>query len=185
MPGPTFNSVNQSPHSDLLKKLRSRKALIGIVGLGYVGLPLSLALLETGYQVLGLDIDQAKVDAINQGISYIQSINSSRIEQAHQKQMLEATTDFAKAAKADALIICVPTPLNQYREPDLSFIRNTMASLLPYLRPGQVLSLESTTYPGTTEEVLRPLIEKQLGFAIGESVFLVYSLNEKIPGIAL
>ncbi len=177
-------SSNPSTHkSELLEKLRSRRALIGIVGLGYVGLPLSLTYAEVGYRVLGLDIDQRKTDEINVGQSYIQHIDSGRIAQAQEGQRFEATTDFARAAEADALILCVPTPLNQYREPDLSFIRDTMVGLLPYLRPGQVLSLESTTYPGTTEEELRPLIE-QRGFTVGEDVFLVYSPEREDPGNA-
>ena len=176
-------SSNSHHHSFLLEKLQSRQALIGIVGLGYVGLPLSLTYAEVGYRVLGLDIDQAKADAINQGQSYIEHIDGERVAQARQDQKLEATTNFARAAEADALILCVPTPLNQYREPDLSFIRATMAGLLPHLRAGQVLSLESTTYPGTTEEELRPLIE-QRGFKVGEEMFLVYSPEREDPGNA-
>ena len=171
-------------HRDqLLHRLRSRESLIGVVGLGYVGLPLSLTYAENGYRVLGLDIDASKIEAINAGESYIQHIDAGRVQRARQQQKLEASTDFARAAEADALILCVPTPLNQYREPDLSFIRNTMAALLPHLRPGQVLSLESTTYPGTTEEELRPLVEQQ-GLVIGESFFLVYSPEREDPGNA-
>ena len=169
--------------AELLNKLRSRQALIGIVGLGYVGLPLSLTYAEVGYRVLGLDIDQSKADAINNGRSYIEHIDGARVAQARQNSRLEATIDFSRAAEADALILCVPTPLNEYREPDLSFIRATMAALLPYLRAGQVLSLESTTYPGTSEEELRPLIEQQ-GFTVGDDVFLVYSPEREDPGNA-
>ena len=169
--------------AELLEKLRSRQALIGIVGLGYVGLPLSLTYAEVGYQVLGLDIDQVKADSINQGESYIEHIGTERVSRARQEQRFEATVDFCRAVEADALILCVPTPLNQYREPDLSFVRATMAALLPYLRPGQILSLESTTYPGTTEEELRPLIEER-GFTVGEDVFLVYSPEREDPGNA-
>ena len=120
-------------------------------------------------------------DAINQGRSYIQHIDAQRVAKAQQQKQLEATTDFTRAAEVDALILCVPTPLNQYREPDLSFIRATMAALLPHLRPGQVLSLESTTYPGTTEEELRPLIE-QRGLTVGKDIFLVYSPEREDPG---
>ena len=167
----------------LLRKLTSREAQIGIVGLGYVGLPLSLAYAEAGYSVLGLDIDATKADAINQGLSYIQHIDAERVAHAVHQQKLKATTAFIHAAEVDALILCVPTPLNQYREPDLSFIRATMSKLLPYLRPGQVISLESTTYPGTTEEELRPLIESQ-GRTIGKDVFLVYSPEREDPGNA-
>lgn len=174
-------SPDQPHHVELLQRLRDRQALIGVVGLGYVGLPLCLTYAETGYRVLGLDIDQTKISAIQDGRSYIQHIDGSRVQQARSLGRLEASIDFARAAEADALILCVPTPLNQYREPDLSFIRDTMAALLPYLRPGQVLSLESTTYPGTTEEELRPLVERQ-GLVIGESFFLVYSPEREDPG---
>ena len=177
----SFLSSNVSYQAELLEKLRSSQALIGIVGLGYVGLPLSLTYSEVGYRVLGLDIDQAKADAINRGQSYIDHIDGERVAKARLKQRLEATTDFARAAEVDALILCVPTPLNQYREPDLSFIRATMEALLPHLHAGQVLSLESTTYPGTTEEELRPLIE-QRGLKVGEDIFLVYSPEREDPG---
>ena len=129
------NSIHQS---DLLQRLRSRQAVICVVGLGYVGLPLSLTFAEAGYRVLGLDIDQAKVDSINQGLSYIDHIDSERILKAKEEKRIQAATDFSRAEEADALILCVPTPLNQYREPDLSFIRATMAALLPYLHSGQV-----------------------------------------------
>ena len=167
----------------LLEKLHNRQALIGVVGLGYVGLPLCLTYVEKGYQVLGLDIDQSKIDSINQGTSYIKHVKSKRILNAKSDKRLNATTDFAKASDADALILCVPTPLNQYREPDLSFIHATMKQLLPHLRAGQVISLESTTYPGTTEEELRPLIEDR-GLKVGQDVFLVYSPEREDPGNA-
>jgi len=167
----------------LLARLHNQEALIGVVGLGYVGLPLSLTFAEHGYRVLGFDIDTSKIAAINQGISYIQHIATERIATAKSQQRLEATTHFERAVEVDALILCVPTPLNRYREPDLSFIRSTMDSLLPHIRAGQVLSLESTTYPGTTEEELRPLVE-QCGLTIGENFFLVYSPEREDPGNA-
>ncbi len=170
-------------HQSLLQRLRQRKARIGVVGLGYVGLPLILAYAEKGYQVLGLDIDPAKIEAIMAGRSYIEHIDSARVAQAQQAGLLEATTDFQQAVEADALIICVPTPLNKYREPDLSFIQRTMEALLPYLRLGQVVSLESTTYPGTTEEELLPTIEAR-GLKVGTDVFLVYSPEREDPGNA-
>ena len=164
----------------VLKKLRTRRALLCIVGLGYVGLPLSSLTPK-----LAISVGQIgrRKRAISQGQSYIKHIDGERVAEAIHEKRFEATTDFARAAEADALILCVPTPLNQYREPDLSFIRATMAALLPYLRPGQVLSLESTTYPGTTEEELRPLVEQQ-GLVIGESFFLVYSPEREDPGNA-
>jgi UDP-N-acetyl-D-glucosamine dehydrogenase len=178
-----INLQGSDHQTRLLTRLRNQEALIGVVGLGYVGLPLSLTFAEHGYRVLGFDIDTSKIAAINQGASYIQHIATERVATAKSQQRLEATTDFARAVEVDALILCVPTPLNRYREPDLSFIRSTMDSLLPHFRAGQVLSLESTTYPGTTEEELRPLVE-QCGLAIGESFFLIYSPEREDPGNA-
>src|SRR5690606_33823749 len=128
----------------LIEKLKNKSAVIGIVGLGYVGLPLMLRYSEVGYKVLGLDIDTSKVDSLNQGKSYIEHISSDSIANALTLGF-EATTDFSRASEADALIICVPTPLNKYREPDLSFVTDTTDALVPYLRAGQAFSLESTT----------------------------------------
>lgn len=164
----------------LLGRLNERTASIGIVGLGYVGLPLVLRYAEVGYRVVGFDIDQSKIDCIVQGKSYIEHIPSEAIARAV-GQGFEATTDFARAADVDALILCVPTPLNKYREPDLSFVLGTTDSLVPHLRAGQVVSLESTTYPGTTDEELLPRIESR-GFKVGQDVFLVYSPEREDPG---
>lgn len=164
----------------LLDKLNNKDAVIGIVGLGYVGLPLVLRYAEVGYKVVGFDIDQSKIDHIAQGKSYIEHIPASAINAAVDRGF-EATTDFTRASDVDALILCVPTPLNKYREPDLSFVLDTTDSLVPYLRPGQVMSLESTTYPGTTDEELLPRIESR-GFKVGEDVFLVYSPEREDPG---
>lgn len=165
---------------ELLKKLASKDAVIGIVGLGYVGLPLMLRYNEVGFRVLGFDIDNSKVDALMQGQSYIEHIPPAAIAQAR-SQGFEATANFSRAGEADALIICVPTPLNKYREPDLSFVLDTTESLVPYLRKGHVVSLESTTYPGTTEEELLPRVESG-GLRVGEDVFLVYSPEREDPG---
>lgn len=164
----------------LLGRLNERTASIGIVGLGYVGLPLVLRYAEVGYRVVGFDIDQSKIDCIAQGKSYIEHIPSEAIARAV-GQGFEATTDFARAVDVDALILCVPTPLNKYREPDLSFVLDTTDSLVPHLRAGQVVSLESTTYPGTTDEELLPRIESR-GFKVGQDVFLVYSPEREDPG---
>jgi UDP-N-acetyl-D-glucosamine dehydrogenase len=164
----------------LLRKLRERSATIGIVGMGYVGLPLALRYAEVGYAVLGLDIDARRVEALNAGRSYIEHIPAEAVARARARKF-GATTDFASATHADALIICVPTPLNKYREPDLSFVLGTIESLLPHLRPGQVVSLESTTYPGTTEEELRPRIESR-GLRVGADAFLCYSPEREDPG---
>ncbi|MGY4824477.1 nucleotide sugar dehydrogenase [Stutzerimonas chloritidismutans] len=164
----------------LLDKLNSKTSVIGIVGLGYVGLPLVLRYSEVGYRVVGFDIDQSKIDHIEAGTSYIEHIPAAAIARAVE-QGFEATTDFTRASDVDALILCVPTPLNKYREPDLSFVLDTTDSLVPYLRAGQVVSLESTTYPGTTDEELLPRIESR-GFKVGQDVFLVYSPEREDPG---
>lgn len=164
----------------LIEKLKNKSAVIGIVGLGYVGLPLMLRYSEVGYKVLGLDIDTSKVNSLNQGKSYIEHISSESIANALTLGF-EATTDFSRATEADALIICVPTPLNKYREPDLSFVTDTTDSLVPYLRAGQVFSLESTTYPGTTDEELKPRVESN-GLKVGQDIFLVYSPEREDPG---
>lgn len=164
---------------DFLGKIENRSATIGIVGLGYVGLPLMLRYAEVGFRVLGIDIDGEKVTRLNKGESYIEHIPASAIAEARRKGF-EATTDFSRSTEADALIICVPTPLNRYREPDLSFVLNTMDALTPHLRRGQIVSLESTTYPGTTDEELKPRIESR-GFKVGEDVFLVFSPEREDP----
>jgi UDP-N-acetyl-D-glucosamine dehydrogenase len=166
----------------LIQKLNDKQAIIGIVGLGYVGLPLTIRYCEVSYKVIGFDIDPNKVSLLNQGKSYIEHIPSSSIQRAV-VQGFEATTDFSRVSEADALILCVPTPLNQYREPDLSFVINTTEALLPYLRPGQVVSLESTTYPGTTDEELLPRIQST-GLKVGHDAFLVYSPEREDPGNA-
>ena len=164
----------------LLNKLNDKTAIIGIVGLGYVGLPLAIRYAEVGYKVIGLDIDSKKAECIGQGQTYIEHIPDAAIQGAVE-QGFEATTDFTRAAEIDALILCVPTPLDDHREPDLSFVTDTLESLLPYLRKHQVVSLESTTYPGTTEEELKPRIEST-GLKVGEDLFLVYSPEREDPG---
>jgi len=164
-----------------LNKISNKEAIIGIVGLGYVGLPLMLRFAEMGYRVLGIDVDQQKNSTINQGKSYIQHISSERVDAV--KRKIRATSDFSESRDVDALILCVPTPLNKYREPDLSYVIQTMDSLLPYLRKGQLVSLESTTYPGTTEEELKPRIES-VGLIVGEDIFLTFSPEREDPGNA-
>lgn len=163
-----------------IDKFKSRDALIGIVGLGYVGLPLMLRYNAIGFRVLGIDIDVEKVSQLNAGKSYIEHIASEHVARARNSGF-EATCDFARASECDALILCVPTPLNKYREPDMSFVINTTDAITPYLRAGQVVSLESTTYPGTTEEELLPRVEST-GLKVGESIFLVYSPEREDPG---
>ena len=164
----------------IIKKLNSKSAKIGIIGLGYVGLPLALCFSEAGYQVLGFDTDESKITALAAGQSYIEHIGRPRVEKACAAG-LTATSDFSRAREVDALILCVPTPLNRYREPDLRFVINSIENLVPFLHKGQVVSLESTTYPGTTEEELLPRIEAT-GLRVGEDIFLVYSPEREDPG---
>lgn len=165
---------------EIIQKLKAKQATIGIVGMGYVGLPLMLRYNAIGFQVIGIDIDQDWVDLLNSGKSKIEHIPHEAIAKACASGF-EATTDFARASECDALLLCVPTPLNKYREPDLSYVLSTVNSLQPHLRENQVMSLESTTYPGTTEEELLPRIEER-GFKVGENYFLVYSPEREDPG---
>src|SRR5271155_4487350 len=141
-----------------MKRLESRTAKIGVIGLGYVGLPLSLLLSEAGFKVTGFDIDAKKVTDLEAGRSYIFRIPAEEIQTAR-KQGLQATTDFSQLSAMDAIIMCVPTPLTEHREPDLSYVENTAKSAAPWIREGQLVVLESTTYPGTTEELMIPVLE--------------------------
>jgi UDP-N-acetyl-D-glucosamine dehydrogenase len=165
----------------ILSKINDKTAVVGVVGLGYVGLPLIKRLNEVGFPTLGLDIDQTKIDALTDGKSYIKHINVDDIESAISSGKCQVSSNFSKAKNADVIILCVPTPLNKYREPDLSYVTGSVDTLLPHLRPGQLLSLESTTYPGTTEEELLPRVEAQ-GLKVGQDIFLVYSPEREDPG---
>jgi UDP-N-acetyl-D-glucosamine dehydrogenase len=147
---------------DLKSRIEARKARVGIIGLGYVGLPLALLYSEQKFPVTGFDIDTKKVDTLAKGGSYIFRISPEEIQSA-KGSGFNATSDYSRIREMDAIIICVPTPLNEYHEPDLSFITNTAHAVAPHLRPGQIVILESTTYPGTTEEVLIPILEKENG----------------------
>ena len=164
----------------LREKITSRTATVGIYGLGYVGLPLALRFCEVGIKVIGFDIDDYKVDTLNAGQSYIERLTPQRIKHAL-AQGLEAPNDFSRSGEVDALIICVPTPLNAHREPDLSFVINTIETILPHFRAGQLLSLESTTWPGTTDEELAPRLEAK-GFTPGQNCALVFSPEREDPG---
>ena len=146
--------------SQLKARIATREAKIGVIGLGYVGLPLTLLYMDQGFLVTGFDIDQRKVDALMEGKSYIYRIPGEEIQEARAKGLV-ATSEFRRLAEMDAIIICVPTPLNDYQEPDTSFISNTAHAIAPHLRAGQLVVLESTTYPGTTEELLVPVLENE------------------------
>ena len=163
----------------LIHKINKKSAVIGIFGLGYIGLPLAIRFAEVGFKVLGFDIDKGKVKKLMNGESYIDYIKPLKIKKLLNN--FEATCDFSCSSDVDALILCVPTPLKKNKKPDLSFVINTMSMLVPYMRKGQLLSLESTTYPGTTEEELLPRIEKK-GLKVGKDFFLTYSPEREDPG---
>jgi UDP-N-acetyl-D-glucosamine dehydrogenase len=170
-----------STHLDAFtEKIANKSLTAGIVGLGYVGLPLAQLFTSQGFKVLGLDIDQRKTSKLMNGESYIGHIPASVVQGMRRNDRLVATTDFSRVAEADTLSICVPTPLDKARQPDLTAIRNTCESLTPYLRPGQLIILESTTYPGTTAEVVTPIVEKS-GLKIGEELFVGYSPEREDP----
>ena len=155
---------------------------IGIIGLGYVGLPLVIQFARSGAQVLGIDLDQKKVDALNNGESYIKHISSEDIQDQVEDGNIETTTDCSRVKELDAVLICVPTPLDANREPDLSYVLSTGQSIAPHLPNGIVVSLESTTYPGTTEDELRPILEEGSGLKAGTDFYLVYSPEREDPG---
>jgi UDP-N-acetyl-D-glucosamine dehydrogenase len=164
----------------LIARVKARTATVGVIGLGYVGLPLVCRFADSGFRTIGFDIDPAKVEKLGKGQSYIATVPEKSVAAAL-KSGFKPTTDYSLAAKADALIICVPTPLTRTREPDLKFIVSTMESLLPHLRPGQLLSLESTSYPGTTDEEIRTRTEAK-GLRTGEDFFIVFSPEREDPG---
>src|SRR5260370_27142419 len=174
-------AVTNSLAEDLASRIERRTARIAIVGLGYVGLPLAETFAWGGYPVIGFDIDPDKIAKLRRGESYIGHICPERVSELAGSGRFEATSDPANFADADAIIICVPTPLGEAREPDLSYIVRTGETIRPYLRPGQLIVLESTTYPGTTEELLQPLLEES-GLKAGQDFFLAYSPEREDPG---
>jgi UDP-N-acetyl-D-glucosamine dehydrogenase len=183
-------SVSTPLFSHLKNKIEARQARVGVIGLGYVGLPLALLFTEQKFRVTGFDIDDGKVSTLAKGGSYIFRIPATEI-QAAQAQGFQATCDYALLREMDAIIICVPTPLNQYHEPDLSFITNTAQAIAPQLRAGQLVVLESTTYPGTTEEVMIPILEKgnkhglkaaRSSGANGQEFYVAFSPEREDPG---
>lgn len=165
-----------------VERVNDRTVVIGIVGLGYVGIPLALAALRQGFRVIGFDIDQNRVDQLNAGRSAIKHIPMDLIIEGVKDKRFEASTDFDRMAEPDALLIAVPTPLTKYREPDLSYVVRTTEAIGRRLRKDQLVVLESTTYPGTTDEVMRPILEKATGLKSGEEFFLAFSPEREDPG---
>ncbi|HEX4072469.1 MAG TPA: nucleotide sugar dehydrogenase, partial [Planctomycetaceae bacterium] len=161
--------------------IRDKSALVGVIGMGYVGLPLINAFVSAGFRTLGFDVDQRKVDALNAGTSYIKHIDSKIVSKWRKGRQFEATAEMARLEEADALLICVPTPLNEARDPDLLFVERTARAIAAALRPGQLVVLESTTYPTTTRDVVLPILNHS-GLVAGKDFFLAYSPEREDPG---
>ena len=167
--------------SEISKKIEENSCKVGVIGLGYVGIPLALGFSGNGIQVIGFDIDEAKINSLSKGKSYLQHIPSDDIAKCVTDNSFQPTSDFKKISEVDAIVLCVPTPLNSHLDPDLSYVEATLKQILPHLKNGQIISLESTTYPGTTTEIVKPIIEST-GLKVGESLFLVYSPEREDPG---
>lgn len=165
----------------LLDKIKSKSAVIGVVGLGYVGLPLAVEKAKAGFKVIGFDVQQSRVDLVNQGINYIGDVVDEELKDLIANKQIEATTDYAKINEVDAVAICVPTPLNVYQQPDTSYVESSASEIAKYAHKGMLVVLESTTYPGTTEEIVVPALENS-GFKTGEDIFVAYSPERVDPG---
>ena len=166
----------------LIDKINNKSAKIGVIGLGYVGLPLAVEFANEGYNVVGIDIDKNKVNDINAGINYIGDIKNSVLKNAVKKNMLTATIDFSIVKKLDAISICVPTPLNKEKNPDISYIISVMDGIKDYIHENMLLVLESTTYPGSTKELILPYISDNKKLILGENICLCFSPERIDPG---
>lgn len=170
------------PRQELIEKLNSRTARVAVVGMGYVGLPLAVVFCEAGFEVTGIDLDKRKVEALKNGESYILDVPTTQVSSLVEKGRLKATTDYAVIRNMDAVSICVPTPLRQTGDPDLSFIVSAVEGIAPYIHPGMIIVLESSTYPGTTRELLLPTLTEKSGLKIGEDIFVAFSPERVDPG---
>jgi UDP-N-acetyl-D-glucosamine dehydrogenase len=170
-----------TPHAALLKRIQDRSARVGVIGLGYVGLPLAMTAASAGFPVTGFDIDPSKIVSIDAGKSYIEAVSDQVLAEFTATRRFTATTDFSSLADCDVIVICVPTPLTKHRDPDLSYVTRTSQSIATSLRPGQLVVLESTTYPGTTDGVVRPILE-ETGLKSGRDFFLGFSPEREDPG---
>jgi len=166
---------------NLKEKLLSKEAILGVIGLGYVGLPLAVEKAKAGYDTIGFDIQKEKVNMVNNGVNYIGDVVNEDLKSIVSSGKLKATTDFSKVASADAVCICVPTPLDKYQQPDITYVKASAESIVPYMHKDMLIVLESTTYPGTTEELLKPILEKS-GLKCGEDFYLAFSPERVDPG---
>ena len=167
--------------SKLIKKFKSKTAILGVIGLGYVGLPLAVEKARAGFKTIGFDIQKSKVEMVNSGENYIGDVVNEDLKQLVKSGKLRATFDFSEVAKADAVCICVPTPLDKYQQPDISFVRSSAENIVQYMHKDMLIVLESTTYPGTTEELLKPILEKS-GLKCGTDFYLAFSPERVDPG---
>lgn len=166
----------------LLKKINNKSAIVAVIGLGYVGLPLAVEKAKAGYKTVGFDVQEEKIKMVNEGHNYIGDVVDSELKEIVEKGLLSATTDFAIVKDADFIAICVPTPLDEYQQPDISYVRDSTMEVAKYLKKGSIVVLESTTYPGTTEELLLPLLEEGTGLKCGEDFYLAFSPERVDPG---
>ncbi|MDF2037663.1 nucleotide sugar dehydrogenase [Bacillus sp. CMF12] len=170
-----------SHHKTLLEKINNKEAVIGVVGLGYVGLPLAVEKAKAGFKVIGFDVQAARVEEVNMGINYIGDVVDEDLKDMVKGGKLEATTDYQRIQEVDAVAICVPTPLDVYQQPDTSYVESSAKEIAKYAHEGMLVVLESTTYPGTTEEIVKPALEEK-GLKTGETVFVAYSPERVDPG---
>jgi UDP-N-acetyl-D-glucosamine dehydrogenase len=177
----TYQPATCPPVEELTGRFRDRSATVAIIGLGYVGLPLVQALLDNGLTVIGIDIDAGKVAALREGRTYIHHLPAEAFREPIARGRFLPSTDFAELRRADAVLICVPTPLTAHREPDLSYVENTARAIAPHIKPGQLVVLESTTYPGTTRDVVKPILESS-GLKSGRDFFIAFSPEREDPG---
>jgi UDP-N-acetyl-D-glucosamine dehydrogenase len=168
--------------TNILQKINNNTEIVGVIGLGYVGLPLAVNFAEVGVKVIGFDKNQAKVDKINHGDNYIKDIRDAVLREVVTSITLCATTDFSRIAECDALLICVPTPLDVFKKPDMSYIESACTDIGRFMKPGTFISLESTTYPTTTEDFMLPIIEQESGLKHGNDFWLAYSPERVDPG---
>ncbi len=168
--------------NELIKRIDERSIVVGVIGLGYVGLPLAVEKAKAGFKTIGFDVQQKKVDAVNRGENYIGDVAGADLTALVESGMLRATSDFSFVREADFIAICVPTPLDAHQQPDISYVRESAKSIAPYLKRGDMVVLESTTYPGTTEELIKPLLESGSGLKCGEDFYLGFSPERVDPG---
>ena len=178
---PVVSATRSSSYTELASKIKAKTARVGVVGLGYVGLPLAVEYAKAGFSVTGIDVQNSKVDSLNAGTSYIQDVPTREVKELVADQKLRATTDFSVIAELDTINICVPTPLRKTKDPDMAYVVAASEQIAKYAHPGMLVILESTTYPGTTDELVRPMLEKA-GVQTGTDLFLCFSPERVDPG---